>query len=910
MTADSLASNDNLLNEDSASPGPGPWISARRLVLLLMSVLALAVAGTSLMRTIRTFYYLDFMVTWIEDGILIDEVPEDSTGDHAGLAPGDLIVMVDGAAIADLRDPLLRLAAGEEHQLMVRQSEGQVRELGYRPPAPRVDSVYLARSLVSIFALACALYAVFFTRRSEATTFLLLALASLMLSTIPHRTAATELSLQLLHRAAGTAVPLLTIRFFAMFPEQRRIPRLYDLLIVLAMGASSVITLAPEPELWWRTAAATLRVLFGLALLGGPIIHAWRWYRTIRVARIRRQIEWAALGMLVGLGPFAALVLLPQWLGIAFEPFSWLAVLPIVALPLGFLAALTEYRLWDLEPISRDALSATVVVAVGGFAFAATNHFLLARGGGALRNLLAFVTGVVLVVLLQPVRLRMARFLDQWLHHGKPTPRWLLTHATRDLARASDPRELLLQLSEALSDALEIELVATYVRDIGGNFCRISGDDLPEKLLAGDLTSGFPAPGEELIQSAGFAQRIPLERAGTVHGLLYLGLRRGIFPLGRERHQVVTAFAAQAALGLESARLLDDLRRQAEEYRILHANTQRIIDSSAAAILVCDATGRLLSVNARAASIFGEDRMELVGGPLESLVELPDSWHPELPLHAVNAEAETLGEEPRRVVMAVSVLELDRGSFDGRVVVLQDVTELRDLQDRLREQERLAALGRLTSGLAHEINTPLTGIASYAQMLGEMTPPGDSRAGLVSKLVDQSFRVSRIVANLREAVRGSQESGCVLDLCEVAARAARDAARSLAAGERLVVEPGPGRVMVMAEPGSVELAVGNLVRNAIEASPAAAKVHVAVLASKKWGEVQVDDSGPGVPSDQRERAFEAFFTTKTERGGTGLGLSITRDMITQLGGEVGLESRPQGGARARIRLPLVESTQE
>ena len=91
------------------------------------------------------------------------------------------------------------------------------------------------------------------------------------------------------------------------------------------------------------------------------------------------------------------------------------------------------------------------------------------------------------------------------------------------------------------------------------------------------------------MAAGGYTLRMTLDRVDTVHGLLYLGLRRGLFPLGSEAAEVVGAFTAQAAVALESARYLDDLRRQAEEYRILHANTQRIIESSAAAILVCDA---------------------------------------------------------------------------------------------------------------------------------------------------------------------------------------------------------------------------------------------------------------------------------------------------------------------------------
>jgi signal transduction histidine kinase len=221
----------------------------------------------------------------------------------------------------------------------------------------------------------------------------------------------------------------------------------------------------------------------------------------------------------------------------------------------------------------------------------------------------------------------------------------------------------------------------------------------------------------------------------------------------------------------------------------------------------------------------------------------------------------------------------------------------------MRDQERLVGLGRLASGLAHEINTPLTGIASFAQMLGKMTTEDDPRADLVSKLVDQSFRVSRIVSNLREAVRVGSSSGVVLEINQVAANAAQDAARSLGADDRLVLEIEEEPALVWASPVPLELAIANLVRNAIEASPEGTSVRMALVVGPTAVEIQVDDSGPGISEEALEKAFEPFYSTKTERGGTGLGLAITRDMITRLGGEVGLENMDQGGARAIIRLP-------
>jgi len=877
----------------------------RRVSVTLVTILALGLSGSSMYRTLRTFRVLDFSVNWVEDGLRVVQVPPGSTAERSGLRPGDIILSIDDRLVSGMPNPAGVFLGVRAHRLTVHRRDGSRESLLYKPPPLHLDPVYLARSLVALVGLVCAVIAVLGTGRREAITFFLLVLASLVVATVPHRIAGMSMFLKLVHRAAGAAIPFLLVRFFVVFPRGRRVWPLWDMLTVLAMAVAGSTALSPLAASWWPTVAIGLRAAFVTALLAIAAIQMRQWRQAVRLAAVRRQIEWTALGMFVGLFPYAALVLLPRWLDIAFEPFSWLAVLPIAAIPLSFLAALGRYRLWDLEPITRDVVSATLAVVVGGLVFSTLNAVLFptVEGVGALRNLLAFGTGVLLVVLLLPMRARVGVFLDRWLYHGRPAPRLLVAHVTRELAETTDPGLLLERLTRALVTSLELEPVATYLRTSQGRFRRVTGDgaSLPGDLPGGVAEMPFPNEEESALLAGGFEERFLLERAGTVHGLLYIGLRRAIFPLGTEGREMIEALAAQAALGLESARLMEDLRNKAEEYRILHTNTRRIIESSAAGILVCDAGGRVLSSNARAQTILGSEH--LVGRELRHLIHLPEAWGPQLPIHAVNAEGETLVGETRRVIMAVSVLELESGQFNGRVVVLQDVTELRELEEKLREQERLAALGRLASGLAHEINTPLTGIASYAQMLGEMTGAGDPRSELVEKLVAQSFRVSRIVANLKAAMREVSSEQELLDAVEVTGRAAVEAAQSLNAGDRLQLElPGEELPMRVAE-GALVLAVSNLVRNAIEASSRETPVTVGIEVSEDGLEIYVDDSGPGVPEELRERVFEPFFTTRSHHGGTGLGLAITRDMIARQGGEVRLEESPQGGTRAVIRLP-------
>ncbi len=876
----------------------------QRILLLLVAATTILISGASTLRTLRSFYQLDFLQTRIEEGLRVEKLDPGSPAAEAGLKNGDIILEIDDRPVNELEDPEFSLAGGNDHLLMVRRENQEIGPLEYEPPPPHWDQDYLARSFVGAFGLFCALIAVFRTQREEAPTFLLLAASALLVGAIPHRTASLSLAFSVLHRIAGMAMPYLLIRFFLIFPRKKMSLVFLDSAGVLATLWAALTPVLPDMSAWWPVAVVIIRVFFTGGLLVGIGLAAHRWWIDSPGSRLRRQIEWAGLGLFVGLVPYGALLLIPSLLGISYEPFHWMAILPMVAVPLSFLAALEEYRLWDLEPITRDLVSGTIVIAMGGLVFLLTD-FLLQRFGGAfgnLRNLLAFAAGVIVVVFLQPLRGRVEVFLDRWLYYGRPTPRWLLTNSTRDIATAEDPEELLSSLSRSLKEGLEIEPVLGYLRDSGSRFRLIGPGPAPAELVLEEIETAFPSKTEGPLSEFGIRERLFLERGGVIHGILYLGARRGLAPLGSEARSVVEAFAAQAALGLENARRLHELRRRAEEYRILHANTQRIIESSAVAILVCDAGGRILSSNRRTTELFGLDAREIVGKKLDEYIELPEDWKAQLPFHAENAETRSRQDPPAHFIMALSVLELETGSFNGRVVVLQDVSELRSLQDRVREQERLAALGRFAAGLAHEINTPLTGISSYAQMLGSLTPEEDRRAELVEKIINQSFRVARIVSNLRELVRGSGEDPQLMEISTVGCMAALDAARSLGAEHRLRCSHPSEGLFAWAAEGAIELALANLIRNAIEASPPDTPVELEFREESGRALILVRDRGPGVPEEIRPKVFDAFVTTKTEGGGTGLGLAITRDMISRLGGKVSLRQLPEGGTEAVVEL--------
>ena len=589
-------------------------------------------------------------------------------------------------------------------------------------------------------------------------------------------------------------------------------------------------------------ATSFLRVMFGAALVYGIVLQILRWSAATQAVRLRRQIEWVALGLIVGLTPYVTLVLLAGWLGIGFEPFVWLAVFPIAAVPLAILAALTEYRLWDLEPITRDILSATLVVVVGGIIFSLTDHLLqrYAGGLGSVRNLFAFATGVLLVVLLQPVRLRVERFLDQWLHHGRPAPRSLLTHSVRDLARLTDPREL---LDPSLRDpprgsgrgpggdlpadrrrqfrpgrghrgrpAREVPF-----RVVGHRVSPRDRDFTPDRGLhpADPARAGRYDPRPALPGPA--ARGLPPRHRGAGGGGGVRGPGRG-----RAGERPLPGRPAAAGRGVP-----DPARQHPADHRVVGGGDPGLRRRRP------DPVGQLRGgrdLRSRGAGAGGPGRFT-------RWCSCPRAWQRQ----PAAARRQRRGAAPGPSRRAESSWRCRCSSSTPAASTVgwwcsRTSPSCATCRTGCASRSGWRPSGGLTSGLAHEINTPLTGIASFAQMLGEMTA-GRRPPGLLG-VASWSTRASecrRIVANLHEAVRGSRES-----------RSADRPRRGGGSGRRRTPR-GPSvrptgceltglatRVMVWGGPGPVELAVSNLVRNAIEASPEGSPVTVEVAVDGGW----------------------------------------------------------------------------
>jgi signal transduction histidine kinase len=228
-----------------------------------------------------------------------------------------------------------------------------------------------------------------------------------------------------------------------------------------------------------------------------------------------------------------------------------------------------------------------------------------------------------------------------------------------------------------------------------------------------------------------------------------------------------------------------------------------------------------------------------------------------------------------------------------------EMTEaLREHQRRLVESEKLAGIGRLAAGVAHEINNPLGVILGYAKLLRKKCDGG--MAADLAVIEDETLRAKEIVDGLLDLSRPLPAAAEVVDLRVLSDDVvSRLGEAKLLDGVEVHVE---GAARAPGHPEKLRQVLVNLVRNAAEAAGAGGKVEVRVVERDGSAEVAVEDSGPGIPPDRRDRLFEPFFTTKPR--GTGLGLAVSRAIARAHGGDLGAGAAPAGGARFALRLPL------
>lgn len=243
----------------------------------------------------------------------------------------------------------------------------------------------------------------------------------------------------------------------------------------------------------------------------------------------------------------------------------------------------------------------------------------------------------------------------------------------------------------------------------------------------------------------------------------------------------------------------------------------------------------------------------------------------------------------------------------GAIEISRDITPDINMQKTLMQQEKLASIGRLSAGVAHEINNPLTTILTSAMLIQEDLSPDDPAYEEMQIIANEALRCRKIVTSLLDFARQTTPQKKMNDINEVVTESVLLTQKQAAFKDIMVQsQQAPKIPELLFDKGQVEQAIINLILNAVEATGEGGTITVKTAYDSRRRQVCLDvcDTGVGIDKEHIDKIFEPFFTTK--ESGTGLGLSITHGIIEQHGGTIGVESEKGRGTCFKIRLPLTE----
>jgi two-component system sensor kinase FixL len=360
-----------------------------------------------------------------------------------------------------------------------------------------------------------------------------------------------------------------------------------------------------------------------------------------------------------------------------------------------------------------------------------------------------------------------------------------------------------------------------------------------------------------------------------------------------------------------------------------------LLDAAVDAIILIDPRGRITRFNLAAERMFGYQQAEVLGKNVSVLMPEPyRSQHDGyIGRYAHTGERRIIGIG-REVVGqrkdgTTFPLDLSVGEFrttgellpageHGFVGIIRDLTERKAqtreaeaLRQRLTHVGRIGTLGEMVSGIAHEVNQPLTAISNYAnacrRMVGTGTISGPELTQTLEKISNQAERAGQVIRGLRALVRRRDEVREPLDCNRLIREVTTLVEFELRqAGFRLVLDLADPLPDAVGDAVQIQQVVLNLIRNGLDAMQERAtgdSIEVATAAIDGFVEIRVRDHGPGLSAEASERLFEPFFTTKAQ--GIGLGLSICKSIMTAHRGQLTAETAPGGGAQFRMRLPML-----
>jgi len=391
---------------------------------------------------------------------------------------------------------------------------------------------------------------------------------------------------------------------------------------------------------------------------------------------------------------------------------------------------------------------------------------------------------------------------------------------------------------------------------------------------------------------------------------------------------VVVHVAAFYAVGFGAGYLAErigqvgsELERRQLDIRQLRALNDNIVRSLSAGLVTLDLDGRVSFFNPAAAELTGITEEAARFQPLATL--LPElaallaeaTRDATLPDGRIEGALSHPSGDDRVIGLSVALLRDVRGLPNGYVLTFQDLTALKSMEVEVQRRDHLAAIGKLSAAIAHEIRNPLASISGCVELLAKRTPEGAEDRQLTDIVVREVDRLNGLVEEFLEYARPIQVNRRRFSFNELVAEVVQMATLDARISEGVIIElmhHASGELVLDSDPQRIRQVLVNLVRNGCQAMERGGRLRVTTsrmafgAGGSPYIAVQVDDTGPGLTEEVRQNLFEPFFTTK--QSGTGLGLATSYRIVSELGGVLLADNAPGGGARFVLMMPLVSSS--
>jgi signal transduction histidine kinase len=905
-------------------------------------------------------------ITWKEptDGVFWGEKPiglvalkveVNSPAYLAGIKKGDVLYSINNNLTKNTIDIKKTLwAAWSTNQKVIYEinRQGELIHPPFYLTQKGADLIYFYLALIGFTTLVIGLIVFFNSKKHLTMPYLYFYLLSLAFYTFYTFSSTGRLDFldsvfYWLDKAAFLLFPPLLLHFFVIFPQRKKFLKNKPSSVLFLYLPGSVLFLIKVflhlslfrnfDETLTLRLYGTLEKLdllhfavFTLATLGTIVHSSFKAPSLI----IQKQLKWIIYGLGFGVVPFTAFYILPFLFGKAPSTVAELTVLLQALIPLTFAYSISRYKLMDFEVLLKKAatliFSYFVIASVYFIVSSQTKIFSEYRLNALILGILAIILGATLFT---PLKKLFQSLLDRVIYKRSYRYRKTLLIISKELSRERNLAKLSQSLLELIANALSLQSIALL---LPGNeesrtfrVLRSEGEwpaplqeiafdsQLYLALKEKDYLSSYSLSEKKDLQKKfeelsvfGFCHFLPLKVEGKIIGCLGMGKKRDYTLLSSDDWELLTTISSPVALALENAYLYDQASIRALELERLKDYSENIIESLTVGVAVLDQGGHIIGWNRVLEETFSKSKndvlqkslMDVLGPKNFSALFPPDTQQDFRLLSEITLE--TPSAEKKIFDIAKTPLLDNQLNPYGTIIVFEDITEKIHLQQQLLTSEKLASIGLLSAGVAHEINTPLTGISSYVQMLQKRLT--DSHyTQILEKIEVQTERVARIIKSLLNFSRNPSESSFhrvnlkenlheILSLMDYQLKTMNI---------KLELNLSPLKP-IWAQGERLQQVFINIILNALDAMPHGGTLKIDLSQIDNEAVVKIADTGTGIKSQHLSHIFDPFFTTKGLGKGTGLGLSISYAIINEHEGHITVDSEVDKGSCFSIYIPL------